>query len=187
MRYTIIALLLLGLTISAAAQVQMNIGAGYFGHTLTHPGVVLEAEIAGTNSPGVSLFGRTDLGGYTHPRHDAGIFLDMSFGMRREFKSGLFLEESIGLGVLESFVNSDGVYSVDDSGAVSAASRRNPLDLMPSISLGIGYNLTRHSSQSLLIWVRPKIFWQFPDRSISTTYVPVLQVGVTRAISIERD
>lgn len=180
MKYAIIALLL-SVTISIHAQSDINLGGGYFGHTLSHPGVVLEAEIVSTMSTNAALLARAGLGIYTHPRHDVGAFLEVDYGIRRQFQSGLFLEETIGLGVLASWLNSDGVYAVADDGTVAAAGRRNPVDLMPSVSVGIGYNYVDSSSVSNLIWVRPKLYWRFPHKRTST-FVPVIQVGITRTI-----
>ena len=163
------------------AQTNLNVGGGYFGHTITHPGVVLEFEIEKRYSEKASLPLRVDLGFYSHPRNHYGLFLDFNFGFRQYFKSGLFLEESIGIGILETILNSDGVYEVDQEGTVSKASRFNEPDLMPSITFGIGYNLTKGSEKQNLIWLRPKIFWQYPHKTTST-FNPALQFGFTHQL-----
>ncbi len=178
----ILALSLFALSLGAKAQTNFNIGAGYFGQTVTYPGLVIEAEVEKMFSENASLPIRADLGFFVHPRHSYGLFLDLNAGFRRYYKSGIFLEESIGVGILQSFLHSDGVYSVDDSGEVSDASRAVPVDFMPSITLGIGYNLTQGSGKQNLIWVRPKLYWQLPHKTEST-YNFALQVGFTHTIS----
>ena len=92
------------------------------------------------------------------------------------------MEESVGIGVLETFLQSDAVYTVDDAGNVSEDSRANPPVFMPSITLGIGYNLTNGSGKQNLIWLRPKLYWEVPHWELST-YAFALQVGFTHTIS----
>lgn len=163
------------------AQTNLNLGAGYFGKQITYPGLVLEAEVEHMFSEYVSLPIRLDLGGYVHPRHSTALFLDLNAGFRRYFKSGFFLEESVGVGVLETWLQSDAVYTVDDSGNPSESTRANPPVFMPSITLGLGYNLTQGSGKQNLIWLRPKIYWELPHKTIST-YNFALQVGFTHTI-----
>jgi hypothetical protein len=177
----IICLIILALFSGLQAQINYNLGVGYFGQTLTHPGVVLEAEIEYKYSEVASIPLRLDVGFFVHPRNQTGLFLDLNTGMRRYFKSGLFLEESIGIGILQSFIHSEGVFKVDESGSVTEASRANPVDFMPSLTLGIGYNLTRHSGKQNLIWLRPKVYWQLPHK-MKSTYNFALQVGYTHTI-----
>jgi hypothetical protein len=164
------------------AQTNVNIGGGYFGKHASYPGLVLEAEMEHMFTEKASLPLRLDMGFYVHPRQSTGVFLDLNAGFRRYFKSGLFLEESVGMGVLETFLHSDAVYSVDDSGKVSEDSRANPPVFMPSITLGIGYNLSQGSGKQNLIWLRPKIYWEVPHWELST-YSFALQVGFTRTIT----
>ena len=174
-------IMLTAIITSSKAQTRINIGGGYFGQTATHPGIVLEYEMERMYSEKASLPVRFDAGFYSHPRNHYGIFADVSIGFRRYFKSGLFLEESIGIGVLETAINSDGIYSVDDNGNVTEVSGFNPPDLMPSITLGIGYNLTKGSSTQNLLWFRPKIYWQYPHKT-SSTFNPAIQLGFTHTI-----
>jgi hypothetical protein len=178
--YIIIAICIT--SVGVDAQTNINIGGGYFGHTITYPGLVLEAELERMFSENASLPIRLDVGYYVHPRYNSGVFADLNAGFRRYYNSGLFLEESVGIGVLQSFLHSDAVYQVDDSGIVSEASRANPVAFMPSITLGIGYNLTQGSGKQNLIWLRPKIFWEVPHKTTST-YNFALQVGFTHTIS----
>jgi hypothetical protein len=176
-----IAAILIACSSLAFSQTRVNVGGGYFGHTLSYPGIVLEAELEKMFSEKASIPVRADLGFYVHPRSQYGLFLDLNAGFRKYFNSGLFVEESIGAGILQAFLNSDDVYEVDDEGVVSEGSVRIPIDFMPSLTLGIGYNLTQGSGQQNLIWMRPKIFWQIPYKTQSA-YNFALQVGFTHTI-----
>ena len=167
-------------------QNNINLGAGYFGHTITHPGIVLEAEMEKMFSDRVALPIRLNAGFYVHPRNHNGLFLDLNIGFRRYYKSGWFLEESIGVGILETILNADGAFEVDEDGKVSEAPSFNEPDFMPSITLGVGYNLTNNNGKQNLIWFRPKIFWQFPHKT-SSTFHPTLQVGFTHNLSKQFD
>jgi hypothetical protein len=176
-----IIFVLLSFSAATCAQNHFNLGGGYFGHTFTHPGLVLEAELEHSFSERASLPVRFDLGAYVHPRSHFGLFLDANVGFRQYFKSGLFVEEAIGAGILQSWLHSDQVYEVDDAGVVHETSRINPPDFMPSLTLGLGYNLTRGAGKRNLIWLRPKVYWQVPYKTTST-YNFAVQVGVTRTL-----
>jgi len=176
-----IAAILIACSSLAFAQTRVNVGGGYFGQTLSYPGIVLEAELEKMFSENASIPIRADLGFYVHPRSQYGLFFDLNAGFRKYFNSGLFVEESIGVGILQAFLNSDGVYEVDDEGVVSEGSRSVPMDFMPSLTLGIGYNLTQGSGTQNLIWMRPKIFWQIPYKTQSA-YNFALQIGFTHTI-----
>ena len=164
------------------AQTNFNLGAGYYGQNVTYPGVVFNGELEKVFSEKVSMPIRADLGFYVQPRFATSLFLDVSVGSRKYFKSGIFIEESIGAGVLQTFVHSDGVFKVDEEGNVSEGSRANPVYFMPSISLGIGYDLEKNTGKRNLIWLRPKISWMVPDKTTSS-YNVALQLGFTHTLS----
>ena len=153
-------------------QSHLNIGTGYFGHTITHPGIVLELEKETFFTNKASIPVRIDLGFFNHPRNHTGIFADANIGFRRHYQSGLFLEESIGIGIFEGILNSDGVFEVNQEGIVSESSRWMAPDFMPSVTLGAGYTF----NEKVSVWVRPKLYWQIPHKT-SSTWNPVLQVG----------
>ena len=182
--FLLVALVIISVSPEITAQTNINVGGGYFGHTVTHPGVVFELERERMFSENASLPVRLDLGFYVHPRNHTGLFLDLNFGFRRYFKSGLFLEESVGIGILQSFLHSDAVYQVDEGGRVSEASRAYSPDFMPSLTLGIGYNLTKGAGTQNLIWLRPKLYWQVPHKT-TATFHPALQLGFTHTIKVK--
>lgn len=176
----ILTVTLIGICSSGIAQMNKNLGGGYFGHTITHPGVVLEFELEKMQSEKMSLPMRFNLGYYHHPRYHDGMFFDFNFGTRRYFENGLFIEQSIGIGVIETIMNED-VFEVDDNGNVSKASRFNEPDFMLSITLGLGYNLTKKKESFNALWIRPKVFWQVPYKK-SAVFHPVVQFGFTHRL-----
>lgn len=183
--YIIIWILSLAMVFqSHAQQNRLNLGGGYFGQTLTYPGLVLEIESERVFSEKAALPIRLDLGFYVHERYNSGLFLDLNFGFRRYFNSGFYLEESMGFGILETFLNSDGTYEVDPDGNVSQTTSANPPDFMPSLTLGLGYDLTKNSEKRNMIWIRPKLSWQIPHKT-SSQYFVALQIGFTHTIAIK--
>lgn len=179
-------IIILSLIITAAmgtlrAQTQFNLGGGYFGHTLSHPGIVLDLELEHRYAEAASLPLYASLGAYVHPRNHYGTFLEVGTGYRQYLRSGLFFEERIGVGVLQTFVHTDAVYRVDESGQVSEGSRVNQPDFMPSVSLGLGYDLSHDKEGMNLIWIRPKLYFQMPYKT-GANYHLALQVGFTRTL-----
>ena len=181
MKTKILLIILIGIGIQSEAQTNRNIGLGYFGQTVTHPGIVLEVEWEKMYTAEVAIPLRVDLGFFVHPRNHFGLFLDVNYGFRQYFKSGWFLEESIGVGALVSILNSDGAYEVDENGNVKESGNFSTVDFMPSITLGIGYNITHKNGTVNLLWLRPKVYWQLPHKTTST-FSPVLQIGYTRKL-----
>ncbi|HKK64172.1 MAG TPA: hypothetical protein VJ951_16520 [Bacteroidales bacterium] len=59
--------------------------------------------------------------------------------------------------MLQSFLNSDGVFEVDDSGNANESTRSLTIDLLPSITLGLGHKLSKDGTNRNFIWMRPKI------------------------------
>ncbi len=174
--------ILSALSFTLKAQENVKIGAGYFGQTVTYPGLVLEFEKEEMHSEKASIPVRIDIGFYYHKRHTTGVFAEVNYGFRRYFKSGIFLEESIGFGVMQTMLSGDAVFTVDDNGNVAESNRFNNPDLMPSISLGLGYVLSKGKEKQTLVWLRPKLYWQFPERT-SSVFSPAVQLGFTHKIN----
>jgi len=171
-KITIITVIILAFVFTGKSQNNQKIGAGYYGNMLTYPGLVFEYETEQVFSEKASLPIRADLGFYYHKRFNTGVFANVNIGFRRYMKSGLFLEESIGFGVLTTFLSSDDVFEVDDTGNITEASRYAATDFMPAITLGAGYKMKSGN----LIWIRPQAFWQYPFRN-SSLYTFAVQAG----------
>ncbi len=174
-------LLLLSAT-NLTAQKALNLGLGYFGETATHPGLVAHLELEKPQSKKVSTIFRGDIGAYVHARNHTGVFMDVHTGLRRYHASGIFTEQYLGLGTLLSFYNGDGVFQRDENGNIRRASAFANLDIMPSVTLGVGYNLSKNSDSANLIYFRPKVFWQLPFNNLALPHL-ALQVGFIHRIN----
>jgi hypothetical protein len=109
------------------------------------------------------------------------MFSEIGIGQRLNFRSGLLLEQSIGIGYLHTLLNGGPVYEVKDNGVVSKSSNSGRSHLMPSVSLGFGWNVARSEKLPLLLFVRPKVFWQYPFNGYALPHL-ALQAGVTKSI-----
>ncbi len=81
------------------AQTRISAGAGYYGENVINPGFVLEFEHEKFHAESFSLPLRADLGFHSNPDYTA-MTLDLHQGFRKYFESGIFLEQSVGIGVI---------------------------------------------------------------------------------------
>jgi len=188
--YRIIPILLFGgilLPYSLQAQVTEHktgrsaVTMGYFGETFTHPGFFAGYEHNLRPQKHYQLLLNLTLGGYVHPRNHTGLFSEVGLGQRFKFRSRFFLEQFIGIGYLHAFLNGGPVYSVTDNGAVSKSSNLGRSHLMPSVSLGFGWNVAHSEKLPLMFFIRPKVFWQYPFNGYALPHV-ALQAGITKVI-----
>lgn len=170
-------IILTGISLNTNAQKLLSTGIGYFGETGVYLGMVLELEYEQYRAEGLSTFSRANIGYYAHPRSHSAFFTDIHQGLRHSFSSGIVLESSIGIGVMFSYYNEE-VYKLTESGEFEETSRMAQPDLMPSITLGIGYDFSNDREKRRMAWVRPKMFWQYPYNSLSLPHL-ALQIGYT--------
>lgn len=155
----------------------LNIGAGYFGEMVTHPGVVIETEIENRLASQAGILTRIDMGFYDHPRSHDALFLEAGQGFRRYFNNGLFFEQYIALGTMAVFYNED-VWHINSNGDAVRVSRFGNLDFMPSVTTGVGYMTGKDTPNQKLFWIRPKIFWQLPFNNHALAHLAI-QAGLT--------
>jgi hypothetical protein len=172
----LILLALLGLQIHAEAQTRLNAGIGYFGENLTNPGFVMEFEYEKMHTDDFSLPLRGDLGYHSTPDYHA-FTIDIHKGFRKYFESGLFLEQSVGVGVITKSYKSDYWY-IDKYLIPIPHGNQAVLGFMPSVTAGAGYNFSKNDEGADLIWVRPKIYWDLGFRGLNLPYW-ALQIGFT--------
>ena len=97
-RIILIVAVLAGYHLAAEAQSHLSTGIGYYGENATHPGFVLELEHEPFLTEYFSLPNRLDFGFHSNPDYNAWI-IDLHKGFRKYFSSGIFLEQSVGVGV----------------------------------------------------------------------------------------
>ena len=170
-------IILISFSLHTNAQKLLSPGVGYFGETGVYPGVVFELEYEAYRSEGLSTITRASLGHYAHPRSHSAFFTDIQQGLRRTYNSGIVLESLVGIGVMFSYYNEE-VYKLGESGEFEETSRMAKPDLMPSIMFGLGYDFSSEKELRRMLWVRPKMFWQYPYNSLAFPHIS-LQIGYT--------
>jgi hypothetical protein len=154
---------------------------GYFGETITHPGLFAGYEHNLRPQKRFQLLLTLTAGGYVHRRNHTGLFSEAGLGQRLTFRSRFFLEQFISIGYLHTFLNGGPVYEVKDNGAVSKSSNTGRSHVMPSVSLGFGWNVAWSERLPLLFFVRPRVFWQYPFNNYALPHL-ALQAGLTKVI-----
>lgn len=165
------------LAIQGFSQTHLNLGAAYMGDKITHPGALIEFELERFFSDDFSVPIRADLGFFSTPDYNS-ISIDVHTGGRQYLPSGLFFEQSVGLGLMGNVYQVESIFYMDKyDNAVRYAPGIN-WGFMPSVTLGVGYNLSHKKDTQNLIWIRPKVYWNFGVRGLNMPYA-ALQLGFT--------
>ncbi|MCP4310866.1 MAG: hypothetical protein GY790_06350 [Bacteroidetes bacterium] len=180
MKKTILILItIVGIHSHTQAQIRLNAGIGYYGENGSNPGFVLEFEYEKLHGDDFSLPLRGDLGYHSTPDYNA-LIIDLHKGFRKYFGSGLFLEQSVGVGVIAKNYKTE-MWFIDDYTYSIPHGNGTVLGFMPSVSAGLGYDLSKNKETSDLIWVRPKLYWDLGFRSLHLPYA-ALQIGYTHTL-----
>jgi hypothetical protein len=180
-RYIIWAgMLLAGIGSQGRAQSLLNAGIGYFGEGITSPGVVLEIEFEKRFTENFTLPWRGDVGYHTNVDYHA-FTVDIHKGFRKYWRSGLFLEQSLGAGIIAKSFKSDDYWYIDEYQHGVAHGNQLVWGFMPSVTLGAGYNISRDEQKVNLLWIRPKVYWDLGFRGLNLPYF-ALQVGYTHTL-----
>jgi hypothetical protein len=168
----IILTIMLG-SLYAYSQNKLNAGAGLTLNT----GLVTEFELEKYYSDNFSLPLRGNLGFFFTEDYNA-LTIDIHKGFRQYLKSGFFTEQWLGIGGIASFYKIESIWYYDNYGNVTRYKDGANWGIMPSVTLGIGYNITHKKEKKNLIWVRPKVFWNLGFRGLNLPYAS-LQIGYT--------
>jgi len=160
-----------------ATQNRVAINLGYFGETVLHPGMNLGIEYYPHQTDRHQMILAGNIGGYVHRRNNTSLFLRTQWGQRLNYKSGLFIDQFIGLGYLHQFVHGGDIYEVKPNGAVVETPNSGQPLVMPSISLGAGYSLAKNKAHSIKVYLRPELFWKAPFNGYYLTHF-ALSTGI---------
>jgi hypothetical protein len=150
----------------------------YFGEMITHPGATLGIERYLLQDKRYRIFLGANLGMYTHTRNHTAYFINIQSGQRLTTGSGLFFDQSIGIGYLRSYLNGGDIFEVDAFRGVYESKNSGRGHVMPSVSLGTGWDFSKKNIANLAVFVRPQVFWQYPFNNYSLVHL-ALQTGLT--------
>ena len=136
--------------------------ASYFGEVGTHPGLALGVDYTLAHlGDAHEVFVRGQVGGYLHPRLYWAAFAGGEVGWRSTTSFGLRGEVALGLAYLHTILASP-VYAVGSDGQATATTDLGHPGVMPSATLGVGWDFGRRTGVPLAVMLRPIVFWQFP-------------------------
>jgi len=177
-KYILLAIAIAGFSGISSAQTHLNAGLGYYGESIVNPGVVLEFEYEKMQSEDFSLPLRVDIGFHSTPDFNA-FSIDLHKGFRKSFKSGLFIEQTVGIGMINKSFKNSNYWFADKYFSVIAHGNKSVWDLMPSVTFGAGYQI----SDSGILWLRPKVYWDLRYRGLFIPYTAI-QLGYTHTFKI---
>lgn len=148
----------------------IRLSASYFGETLTHTGANVGIEYYPYPCQKFQPILAANVGGYVHIRNNTSLFLRGQWGQRITFAKGIFVEEFLGIGYLHQFTHGGKNYEVLPNGAVNKIPNNGKPMIMPSISLGTGYDFSQKINHALLIFIRPELFWKAPFNGYYLTH-----------------
>ena len=166
MKTLLISIALIAICSFTQAQHNYRLGASAGIIQFADPNLDFSIEISKQLNESMSIFNRADLG-FAYRYED---YFTASFGITRGYRlmltDVLFLEQSLGLGLMKSFYNED-VWHVKDNRSRRYIPGSANLDLCPSIEAAMGFK-TKNGS---LLSIRPQVFWQLSTRQLSEPFL----------------
>lgn len=135
---------------------------GYFGETITHPGLNFGIEYYPFQSNKFQMILAANGGGYVHIRNNSAFFVRGQWGQRITFDSGVFVDEFLGLGYFHQFTHGGDNYEVLPNGAVVKTPNSGSPMIMASLALGTGYDFSKKTKWNVIFFFRPELFWKAP-------------------------
>lgn len=134
-----------------------------------HPGVQIGTEFKWKEGPNFRLYPGINVGYMYHRHLFQAVFVNVEIGYDYKTSFGINAKGKIGLGYLHTFTTQQ-EYQFDNGGYVSRADKGN-MRVMPSLSLGLGYNLKKDRLQSPEIFVLYQSWIEFP---YSPGFIPLM-------------
>jgi len=149
-----------------------------FTNTPVHPGIQVGTEFGWREGKHISLYPTINLGYMFHRKLFQGIYLNVELAFDVKTGFGLNFKSRLGLGYLHTFTTQQ-EFQFKNGQYESKSDWGNPR-LMPSLTLGLGYNLRRGNDESPEIFVLYKSWIEYP---YSPGFIPLmshadLQLGV---------
>src|SRR5690554_679529 len=174
--FVVLLFLLLG---SSAAFSQGDPGprhgvhVAYLGETLTHPGLSIGYEKYLNEDSKFQVFIRANIGFYHHYRNNNTYMFTLETGFRRNFSSGLFLEQSLGVGYFYRQIHGDGQFTVNENGSIVEKGSLGNSFLPFVANVGLGYHFQTKKAQ-ISPFLRPNFYWKMPFNETSNMQMTVM-------------
>lgn len=137
--------------------------------TPVHPGVQLGAEIPWREGRRFILTPALNIGYMFHQKLFQGLYVNLEMGVDLKTGFGLHLKGKFGLGYLHTFTTGQ-EYQFRDGSYVSRSDHGNGR-LMPSLSIGLGYDLQRDEGKGTEIFMLYRSWLEYP---YSPGFIPLM-------------
>lgn len=158
-----LALLVLAPGISSA----QNLRLGYFGETITHYGlkgayeVPLASSVSSRNGAKRQLYGSLGIAGYRHPQNHLGVIVSPEIGFRRIGKRGALFEFAIAPSYFRYFLEGR-TFEATSDGDFQRVRFAGGNAFLPTVSVGVGHDLSVRKKVPLAWYVRLNVMQQRP-------------------------
>lgn len=156
---------------------KLNGGLGYAGSGLDSPGMTLQFELERVYTETYSLPGALNVTFMSRPDYYTAIF-EIQKGFRKKYSSGIVVEQAVGAGLIAKRFRNDSYWYTGELAVYLPHGHTTVLGFMPSVSCGLGYQLSGTEEKSALLWMRPKVFWDLGVRGLNLPYA-MIQMGFT--------
>jgi hypothetical protein len=141
-----------------------SFNAGYISYKLANAGAQIGVEKNIATVKNFTINSGLQLNYLNESGVQSGIGLHARFGQRYTMPFGLFVESNLGLGVQNTSYTTQ-VFDYSSGTAIASSSKENKLSLSPSVVLGLGYDFVKYTKLPLKFYVRPAIYWLYPERN----------------------
>lgn len=173
-------LLLLWITLSNRAQAQRPINISVFNEATTipfttfmnspiHPGVQVGTELDWKESKHFRLYPTVNVGYMFHNKLFQGLYANVELGVDYKTSFGLNLKSKVGLGYLRTYTTQQ-EYQLKNGQYESDRDKGNSR-IMPSLTLGMGYDVRKNDPYSPEIYVLYQSWIEYP---YSPGFIPVM-------------
>lgn len=172
MKHKIILLLfVIPIVVDAQEPKEFRLSLGYYGETLSHPGLNIGIEYGVPNNRKEQMILSLNIGGYLHKKNNTSLFVKAHWAQRYNFNKGLFFEGAMGIGYLHHIAHGGDKFEVKPNGAIVQVKKYGNPMLMPSVGLGLGWNFfSAHQNRRLSVFVKPELFWKAPFNGYFLTH-----------------
>ena len=182
-KLVLILIIAIGALSHSKAQNSLNAGIGMTVRSDGSKGAVLNMQFEKPLTENFSLPLSLDMG-YTVSTDYNTFNIEISKGFKITFESGLFIEQSIGIGLMAHFYKVESIWYNNEQ--LYAGRYRDGANwgITPAVKAGIGYNLTRKKETQNLIWLRPKVYLNLGTQRLDIPF-SAIQLGFTHQIKLK--
>lgn len=144
-----------------------NFRLGYYGETITHYGVKgayempLATSVSSRNAAKRQLYGSLGVAGYRHAQNHIGMIVAREIGLRRIGKRGALFELAIAPSYFRYFLEGR-TFKATSEGEFRRVRFAGRNAFLPTVSVGVGHDLSVRKKAPLAWYVRLNVMQQRP-------------------------